>query len=84
MQTIHVTDQMFQKIMGTETSQITSFCEQVPGLGDKIRIVASSGRYRSEYDLWLFRYVIAVNDLTELTDDENLVRLTVSAVPLPF
>lgn len=75
---------MFQNIMGTETSKMTSFCEQVPDLGDKIRIVASSGRYQSKNDLWIYRYVIAVDDLTELTDDENLVRLTVSAVPLPF
>ncbi len=84
METIHVTDQMFQSILGREVSTLTTFSEAVPKINDKIRVVANSGRYASHNHLWVYRYVIAVDDLTELTDDEKLCRLVVSAVALPF
>lgn len=84
MLTIHVTDAMFQSMIGAEISTITTFCDEVPRFNDKIRIVANSGRYMSKNDLYVTRYVLSVDDLTELTDDEKLCRLTVSAVALPF
>ena len=84
METIHVTDQMFQSILGREVSTLTTFSETVQKINDKIRVVANSGRYASHNHLWVYRYVIAVDDLTELTDDEKLCRLVVSAVALPF
>lgn len=84
MTTIHVTDAMFQSILGHDVSTLTTFCDAVPCIDEKIRIVANSGRYMSKNDMYVTRYVLSVDDLTELTDDEKICRLTVSAVALPF
>lgn len=75
---------MFQDIVQHEVSFCTSIMDGEPGFNEKVRVVARSSRYASPTENWVFRTVIGVTTLEHLTDDDILVRMTLSSVALPF
>ena len=84
MKKIFLTSFLFQKVLEHEVTTVLLIQTDSLSIGEKIQLIEGREGFQHPRSISIFRWVLAVQELFEVTTDDRFISLTLSSVPLPL